>query len=168
MCSSVSSLEVSSLPPHCSSNKSNSNNRTHHYSGDSNKGSRRADPLPLILIHGHTSSKETFIPVGKRLSERLQTDVIAVDLRGHGESPLPQPIRLSCSSRTQNAIKDYYDGDADNEDTSTLTDEDMKNETLFTDYRPSAMANDLFQFLDRHSIPRVNVLGHSMGAIVAT
>jgi pimeloyl-ACP methyl ester carboxylesterase len=40
---------------------------------------------PLLLLHGTTSSREVWRPLVDRLA--THSDVIAVDLPGHGESP---------------------------------------------------------------------------------
>jgi pimeloyl-ACP methyl ester carboxylesterase len=44
----------------------------------------RADTLPVICVHGYTSSAEAFNALARRISDRAH--VIAMDLRGHGES----------------------------------------------------------------------------------
>jgi pimeloyl-ACP methyl ester carboxylesterase len=43
---------------------------------------------PIVLVHGITSSALSWIRVGPRLAER--TRVIAVDLKGHGDSGRPE------------------------------------------------------------------------------
>jgi pimeloyl-ACP methyl ester carboxylesterase len=47
---------------------------------------RRGSGAPLVLLHGIGSARQAWDPVLDRLAERF--DVIAVDLPGHGESPL--------------------------------------------------------------------------------
>jgi pimeloyl-ACP methyl ester carboxylesterase len=48
----------------------------------------RAPLPPLLLIHGLSSTAWTWAPVARRLREH--TDVVAVDLRGHGLSDSPR------------------------------------------------------------------------------
>lgn len=43
------------------------------------------DSLTLLFIHGHESSKETWLPVINLLQKNHR--IVALDLRGHGESP---------------------------------------------------------------------------------
>jgi pimeloyl-ACP methyl ester carboxylesterase len=44
----------------------------------------RADALPVVCVHGYTSSAEAFNAVARRLEDRAH--LIAMDVRGHGES----------------------------------------------------------------------------------
>jgi pimeloyl-ACP methyl ester carboxylesterase len=44
----------------------------------------RADALPVVCVHGYTSSAEAFNAVARRLEDR--THLVAMDVRGHGES----------------------------------------------------------------------------------
>jgi pimeloyl-ACP methyl ester carboxylesterase len=50
---------------------------------------RRGSGEPLLLIHGTGSSRKVWAPVIEALA--ADRDVIAVDLPGHGDSPLPPP-----------------------------------------------------------------------------
>ena len=45
---------------------------------------------PLVLVHGITESRRTWDPLIPSLAERF--DVVAVDLRGHGESAKVPPF----------------------------------------------------------------------------
>jgi pimeloyl-ACP methyl ester carboxylesterase len=45
---------------------------------------------PLVLVHGITESRRTWDPLVPALAERF--DVVAVDLRGHGESAKVPPF----------------------------------------------------------------------------
>ena len=47
------------------------------------------EPARVLLIHGITSSGATMWRLGEGLAER---GVVAPDLRGHGEAPLPTSI----------------------------------------------------------------------------
>ncbi|KAI9205941.1 Alpha/Beta hydrolase protein [Polychytrium aggregatum] len=42
---------------------------------------------PLLILHGLFGSKQNWRSIAKGLAGRLSTDVIALDLRNHGESP---------------------------------------------------------------------------------
>jgi pimeloyl-ACP methyl ester carboxylesterase len=44
----------------------------------------RADALPVVCVHGYTSSAEAFNAVARRLEDRAH--LVAMDVRGHGES----------------------------------------------------------------------------------
>src|SRR5260221_11728854 len=44
----------------------------------------RPGALPVVCVHGYTSSAEAFSALARRLGERVH--VIAMDVRGHGES----------------------------------------------------------------------------------
>ena len=44
----------------------------------------RPDALPVVCVHGYTSSAEAFNAVARRLEDRAH--LIAMDVRGHGES----------------------------------------------------------------------------------
>jgi pimeloyl-ACP methyl ester carboxylesterase len=44
----------------------------------------RADALPVVCVHGYTSSAEAFNAVARRLGDRAH--LVAMDVRGHGES----------------------------------------------------------------------------------
>src|SRR5436190_5585731 len=44
----------------------------------------RPDALPVICVHGYTSSAEAFNALARRIEDR--THIIAIDVRGHGES----------------------------------------------------------------------------------
>jgi pimeloyl-ACP methyl ester carboxylesterase len=47
---------------------------------------------PLLLIHGITENRHSLDPLAARLAEHF--DVVAVDLRGHGASPIEPPYDL--------------------------------------------------------------------------
>src|SRR5437868_9129935 len=44
----------------------------------------RPDALPVICVHGYTSSAEAFNALARRIQDRAH--IIAMDVRGHGES----------------------------------------------------------------------------------
>jgi len=44
----------------------------------------RPGALPVVCVHGYTSSAEAFNAVARRIEDR--THIIAIDVRGHGES----------------------------------------------------------------------------------
>jgi len=44
----------------------------------------RPDALPVLCVHGYTSSAEAFNAVARRLEDRAH--LVAMDVRGHGES----------------------------------------------------------------------------------
>ena len=50
---------------------------------------------PLVLVHGITESRHSWAPLIPSLAERF--DVVAVDLRGHGNRPR---FRRSTSARS--------------------------------------------------------------------
>ena len=50
------------------------------------KDSSAKNPINLLLIHGFESSKETWLPIFKSLEGSY--NLHAIDLRGHGESPM--------------------------------------------------------------------------------
>jgi pimeloyl-ACP methyl ester carboxylesterase len=53
---------------------------------------RAGSGRPVVLVHGITESRRTWDPIAARLSGTY--DVLAVDLRGHGESPRTPPYDL--------------------------------------------------------------------------
>jgi pimeloyl-ACP methyl ester carboxylesterase len=63
---------------------------------------------PLVLVHGYPDNKEVWTPVAERLAERFH--VVLYDVRGHGESTAPQPLRggfrLECLTRDFLAVVD--------------------------------------------------------------
>ncbi|MBV9965155.1 MAG: alpha/beta fold hydrolase [Alphaproteobacteria bacterium] len=44
----------------------------------------RPDALPVVRVHGYTSSAEAFNALARRIHDRAH--IIAMDVRGHGES----------------------------------------------------------------------------------
>src|SRR5204862_8278188 len=42
------------------------------------------DALPVVCVHGYTSSAEAFNALARRIQDRAH--IIAMDVRGHGES----------------------------------------------------------------------------------
>eukprot|EP01043_Picozoa_sp_COSAG02_P051351 COSAG02_NODE_5394_length_4367_cov_2.073805_3_plen_470_part_00 len=79
-----------------------------------------------VLVHGLDSSKDTWVPILQDLC-KAGYPAIALDQRGHGETPLGPP----------------------------------------EDFRPDALANDIFAAAAAHGIDRPFVLvGHSMGGRV--
>src|SRR5207248_7374397 len=44
----------------------------------------RRDALPVICVHGYTSSAEAFNALARRIRDRAR--IMAMDVRGHGES----------------------------------------------------------------------------------
>ncbi|KAJ3105939.1 hypothetical protein HDU97_007285 [Phlyctochytrium planicorne] len=46
-----------------------------------------ASNIPLVILHGLFGSKQNWRSLSKALAQRLESRVIAVDLRNHGESP---------------------------------------------------------------------------------
>eukprot|EP00672_Neobodo_designis_P010341 CAMPEP_0174856664 /NCGR_PEP_ID=MMETSP1114-20130205/36158_1 /TAXON_ID=312471 /ORGANISM="Neobodo designis, Strain CCAP 1951/1" /LENGTH=330 /DNA_ID=CAMNT_0016091469 /DNA_START=54 /DNA_END=1046 /DNA_ORIENTATION=- len=98
--------------------------------------------VPLILLHGMTSASATFASVGQALADRVGTEVIALDLRGHGRTPEPP------------------------------TDAAPDTPEYLELWRVEAMARDVLHFLRTRKTPNgadvvVDVLGHSWGAKVA-
>lgn len=57
-----------------------------------------AGGAPILLVHGHTSSKETWLAVGQDIADRCHATVYAMDLRGHGQAPLPPDDDYSMST----------------------------------------------------------------------
>ncbi|MFU8841636.1 MAG: alpha/beta fold hydrolase [Nitriliruptoraceae bacterium] len=79
---------------------------------------------PIVLLHGITEDRRTWEPLLARLADRAT--VLAVDLRGHGASPVEAPFDLA------------------------------------------SMAGDVHALVARHGLGTPLVIGHSMGAMVAT
>ena len=48
----------------------------------------RPDALPVVCVHGYTSSAEAFNALARRIQDRAH--IIAMDVRGHGESAWSQ------------------------------------------------------------------------------
>jgi pimeloyl-ACP methyl ester carboxylesterase len=71
----------------------------------------RGARVVLLFVHGHTSSKETW----KCLYDSfLEHDCIAIDLRGHGESPLPEDddySAISCGADIEQTIDEELKSD---------------------------------------------------------
>jgi len=53
---------------------------------------REGSGRPVVLVHGITESRRAWDPIASRLSRAYE--VIALDLRGHGESPRTPPYDL--------------------------------------------------------------------------
>ena len=53
---------------------------------------------PLVLVHGITESRHSWDPLTPSLAERF--DVVAVDLRGHGESAKVPPFDIQRLNRS--------------------------------------------------------------------
>ena len=79
---------------------------------------------PIVLLHGITEDRRTWEPLLQRMAERAT--VLAVDLRGHGASPVQAPFDLA------------------------------------------SMAGDVHALVARYGLDTPLVIGHSMGAMVAT
>lgn len=79
---------------------------------------------PILLLHGITEDRRTWEPLLPRLADHAT--VLAVDLRGHGASPVQAPFDLA------------------------------------------SMAGDVHALVARHGLDTPLVVGHSMGAMVAT
>lgn len=55
-----------------------------------------ADGTPVFLLHGYTDTSRSFLPTIERLAElRPDLRLIAPDLRGHGDSSLPDAARCA-------------------------------------------------------------------------
>jgi len=52
-----------------------------------------ADKPPMVLLHALGERGSSWAPVKGRFAERFR--VFTVDLRGHGDSDWPEPIRSS-------------------------------------------------------------------------
>jgi pimeloyl-ACP methyl ester carboxylesterase len=63
---------------------SNNTVRLSSYETDADKSEQ--SPITLLFIHGLESSKETWLPVIEKLRNAYR--IIAIDLRGHGETPI--------------------------------------------------------------------------------
>lgn len=62
---------------------------------------------PLVLVHGLSSSRRAWDLVTSPLAERFT--VHAVDLPGHGESPLPGPVDELTPDDLADAVETYLD-----------------------------------------------------------
>jgi non-heme chloroperoxidase len=91
---------------------------------------------PVILLHGYTDSGRSFQFVLPALEkENPQLRIIAPDLRGHGESSMPDSTR--CSKNPE------------------------------TCFEPADFAADIIALMDQLNISKANIVGHSMGSIIA-
>ncbi len=78
---------------------------------------------PLLMIHGFTDTSRTWSSLAGLLPNRR---LIAIDLRGHGDSSSPE-----------------------------------------SGYAVDQLAREMSEFLDRLEIDRVDVIGHSLGSLIA-
>ena len=70
----------------------------------------RPGALPVVCVHGYTSSTEAFNALARRIQDRAH--IIAMDVRGHGESGWPAAATLAprsdrggtCASGTRRSI----------------------------------------------------------------
>jgi N-formylmaleamate deformylase len=65
-------------------------------------GAERTELLSAVLLHGITSSAQSWVRVGPALAERYR--VYALDMRGHGESIKPAPGAYSLRHTADDAI----------------------------------------------------------------
>lgn len=92
--------------------------------------------IPVILLHGYTDTSRSFqlmIDELMRISKNFR--IIAPDLRGHGESSMPDAALCAGAP-----------------------------EKCFT---PAQFAADIINLMDKLRIPKVNLVGHSMGSVIA-
>ncbi|TPX78239.1 hypothetical protein CcCBS67573_g00436 [Chytriomyces confervae] len=47
----------------------------------------KAERAPLLVLHGLFGSKQNWRSVSKQLSNKINTQIVAIDLRNHGDSP---------------------------------------------------------------------------------
>ncbi|PVU99775.1 hypothetical protein BB559_000423 [Furculomyces boomerangus] len=80
---------------------------------------------PVIMLHGLYGSKQNWRSLSKRISNNLNRDVYAIDLRNHGESQHIEP------------------------------------------HKYTSMTSDIAHFIEKHSIKKPIIVGHSMGGKVA-
>src|SRR5207248_4092452 len=65
-------------------------------------GAERTELPSMLLLHGITSSTQSWVRVGPALAERYR--VYALDLRGHGESIKPSPGEYSLRQTADDAV----------------------------------------------------------------
>lgn len=75
------------------------------------KGNADKSTIPVILLHGKGKTKETMIPIAKKLAEAGMA-VLVPDLRGHGESVISWVFEETEGERPQLRQKDDYKVDS--------------------------------------------------------
>jgi pimeloyl-ACP methyl ester carboxylesterase len=91
---------------------------------------------PVVFLHGITDTSRSFHDILPRLGElRPELRLFALDLRGHGDSSMPDPARCRSTPETCFRVADF--------------------------------TQDMIAFLDAKGIERANLVGHSLGSLVA-